>query len=132
MRKLLFKCIKYLVQDLTAKKGEMWDLNFSSPIPGLMLFSQHWRRKPHNTDLICFPCLPNTYFLLRSCKVTGSLLTTCPLAFITVCGTLLSFGNVSLLLKIKNFLGCCFVQWDCWVIWWFYIQFSEEPPYSFP
>ena len=23
-------------------------------------------------------------------------------------------------------------EWDCWVIWWFYIQFSEVPPYSYP
>ena len=35
------------------------------------------------------------------------------------------------------FLNYSFVQmyaqeWDCWIIWQFYIQFSEDPPYCFP
>ena len=38
-------------------------------------------------------------------------------------------------LGCTTFLEFVFVfLWECdgWIIWWFYIRFSEEPPYCFP
>lgn len=90
MRKLIFKCIKYWAQGLTARKqiNGAWTEVLLQP----SLCSSHNTGKwiMNKYDLIYFQCLPNMCFLKHSVssnslsKFTGSLLTSCPLALITV------------------------------------------------
>ena len=40
--------------------------------------------------------------------------------------------HVSFPASVFGFFRMYTQEWNCWVIWQFYVQFSENPPYCFP
>ena len=87
IRKLIFKCIKYWAQVLTARKQINRAWTEVLLYPSLCLSHNTGKWIMNKSDLIYFQCLLKMCFLkiLHSLsKFTGSLLTSCPLAVITV------------------------------------------------